>query len=203
MTAAPESPTDEALVRLIRDGAQAAFRDLTERYERRFRSFITSRLSQAMRRRVTASDILQEAHLVALQHAEEFEDRGDGSYGKWFAAIVDLRIKSAIQKHVGAERRSVAAEVTRSRRAATGMFRGREPTPSKVAAGNELRSALRDAMEALPASQRQVLALVQGERLTIEEAAARMGRSPEAARKLHRRALARLESMVTGSTDRR
>ena len=198
MTGPADTRSDEALVRLVRDGDQGAFRELSERYERRFRAYITSRLAPGMRRRVAASDILQEAHLVALQRSGEFEDRGEGSFGRWFATIVDLKIRNAIQKHVAAERRSIAAEITRSGRGPTGMFRAREPSPSKVAAGNELRAALSDAIDALPADSREVLALVQGERLTMDVAAARMGRTPAAVKKLYGRARARLEALVPG-----
>ena len=56
----------------------------------------------------------------------------------------------------------------------------------------ELEEAARRAMAALPADYGEVLRLRQEEHLSLGEAAKRMGRSKEAARKLYSRALARL-----------
>jgi RNA polymerase sigma factor (sigma-70 family) len=57
---------------------------------------------------------------------------------------------------------------------------------------NELRDSLREALAELPEDHREVLRLLQDEGLTFEVAAARMGRSVGAVKKLHGRVLARL-----------
>jgi RNA polymerase sigma factor (sigma-70 family) len=60
----------------------------------------------------------------------------------------------------------------------------------------EFRAAARAALERLPEAHREVLQLIQEEHLTVDEAAARMGRTREAVRKLYSRALARFAELI-------
>jgi RNA polymerase sigma-70 factor (ECF subfamily) len=191
-----DARSDEELVRVFQAGDQDAFRVLTDRYSARLQGQILRRLSPALRRRVAVSDILQEAHLVALEKCAEFEDRGEGSFGRWFRQIVELRIREAVRKHVDAEKRSVGKEVSRPGRRPTGDFPAREHSPSQLLIGEEAERAAAEAMAELPAPYREVLELVRGHGLSTAEAASRMGRSRESVRQLYVRALARLERML-------
>jgi RNA polymerase sigma-70 factor (ECF subfamily) len=65
----------------------------------------------------------------------------------------------------------------------------------------ESRAAVRRALDALPPDYRSVLLLTRFEGLSLAEAAARMGRSREAAKKLHARALARLALLLGAAGD--
>lgn len=187
---------DEELIRRAREGDHQAFHALSDRYAGKLDVYVKRRLLAGVQRKVGVSDILQEAHLVALERLGDFEDRGQGSFGRWFRRIVDLKIRQTLRHHLGADKRSVGLEVTRTRRAATGEFRGRGPSPSQVAAGNELRDAAEAALARLPEHFRETLRLLQDEQLTLVEAADRMGRSPDAVKKLYGRALARLEELM-------
>lgn len=90
---------------------------------------------------------------------------------------------------MGTAMRGSDREVPPGGRPDTPQFKGRGPTPSQVAVGNELRENALRAMEELPPDYRRVLQLVQTEGRTLREAAGDLDRSYEAVKKLYRRAL--------------
>ena len=77
-------------------------------------------------------------------------------------------------------------------------FEGRGPSPSEFAMGEELKSGVERAMEALPEDYKTILRLVQIEQLTLRDAGERIGRSREAAKKLYGRALNRHAELLDG-----
>jgi RNA polymerase sigma-70 factor (ECF subfamily) len=191
-----ENHEDESLVERAREGDETAFRALADRYTARLHARIRRRLRPAMNRRVAASDILQEALLTAFQRLEEFECRDDGSFERWLGRIVENKIREIVRRHVSAGKRGVGQEVSRRDRGSVADFAGGGPTPSQVVMGQELKRAIREAMDALPPDYRDVLRLLREERLTLEETAARLGRSKGATKMLYARALARLEEQI-------
>ena len=107
-------------------------------------------LSPALRRKVSASDILQEAYMVALERVGAFEDRGDGAFGAWLARIVELKTREMVRRYAGTAKRNAAAEVSRDGRTDTANFVGREPTASQLMIASETKEAARRAMAILP-----------------------------------------------------
>lgn len=191
-----EELSDEDLVERVRGGDDAAFRVLTQRYSKRLQGQIEGKLAPPLRRKVAASDILQESYLAAYRRFADFEDRGEGSFGRWFAQIVQRKVLEAVRRHAGTQKRSVAHEVTQGGRSPAGFFAAGAPTPSQIAVGNELRDAAKRALDELPESYREVLTCLRDQRLTLEETAERMDRSPAAVKQLYHRALARLEELM-------
>jgi RNA polymerase sigma-70 factor (ECF subfamily) len=184
-------PPDGDLIRRFREGDEGALRVLLARYERRLIARIERDMPQGMRRRVSSADILQDAYLVATRRLDEFEDRGEGAFLAWLGRIADLKLKETLRHHMGTEKRRSTREVPRGARPDTQQFKGREPTPSQVAVGNEMRLSAHRAMASLPDDYRRVLQLVQNDGFTLRQAADEMGRSYEAVKKLYRRALTR------------
>ena len=180
---------DDALIERIRRGDHGAFSALCARYLRTLERFAERRLPARLRRRVSVADVLQEAQLVALERMRDFESRGEGSFRNWLMRIVEFKVRQAVRRHRGAARRAIEREATRGSRTGTGHLVGREPSPSQAAIGAEVAERAREAMAALPETYREVLRLAREEHLTLREVGERMGRSPEAARKLLGRAL--------------
>jgi RNA polymerase sigma-70 factor (ECF subfamily) len=184
----PEQSESE-LIRRAREGDGEAFRILCAGCESMLRNRIRRELSPALRPKLSESDILQEGYLVAVRRLDEFEDRGDGSFGRWLERIVQLRAKAAVRYYVGAAKRSIRREVSRRDGADTPDLAGGDPTPSQMAMADELLDRVVDALDGLPDDYRDVVRLLQIERVTLEEAAKRMERSVPALRKLYGRAL--------------
>ena len=188
--------TDEALFESARNGNDDAFRVLVERHAGGLRAYIDHRLPRTLRRKISVADVAQEAHIVALRRALDFEDRGDGSFRKWLNKIAELKVKEAIRKHAGTAKRAAGREISRGKRPDTGQFVDDATTPSQAAIGAETAEQVRQALETLPEDYREVLRLTREECLTLREAAVRMGRSREAAKKLYGRALLRFKKAL-------
>ena len=187
----PEAVADEELIRRIQTGDEDSFRILFERHEAALRGRIRQALPQGLRRKVSASDLLQETRIVALRRCIEFHTLPDGTFKGWLLRIVQNKVKDAIRQYRGTAKRGARGEVERGARPETGEFLAEEPSPSEHAMASELREKIQNAMSALPEAHREVLRLTRMEHLSLVEAAKRMGRSPDATRKLYGRALAK------------
>jgi RNA polymerase sigma-70 factor (subfamily 1) len=186
----PPQDSDEDLVRRVRAGDEAAARLLFERHLPALRAKARARLPGSLRGKVAESDVIQDAWLAAFLDVGKFEDRGDGSFGKWLRAILEHKIGHEIERHVAAGKR----DVRREQRMRTGSVDGfgaepDQPSPSEEAVSAEEEDVLRAAVASLPDDYATVVRLVHIEGLTLVDAGARMGRSADATRKLYGRAL--------------
>jgi len=184
--------SDEVLVQRAGAGEEQALRILLQRHTKRLHGRVRRLLSPAIQRKVAASDILQDAYLVVHQRLSEFDDRGVGSFGAWLARIVEHKAMHAVRRYAGTAKRGGAAEISREERGDTVNFAGSAPTPSQVAMRGELKDRVRRGMETLPPDYREIIRLRQEEHLAVSAAAARMGRTQAATKKLYARALAQL-----------
>jgi RNA polymerase sigma-70 factor (ECF subfamily) len=194
--------SDEVLVRRIRAGDEAAARLLFERHLPLLRAKARARLPRVLRAKVAESDVIQDAWLAAFLDVAKFEDRGDGSFGKWLRGILEHKIGHEIGRHVEAGKR----DARREQRMQTGSADGfgaapDQPSPSEEAVSAEEQEILRAAVASLPGDYATVIRLVHVEGLTLVDAGARMDRSADAARKLYGRALAAMAQKLRGASD--
>jgi len=200
MAESRDEPSDEELVRRFRAGDETAARGLFERHADELRARAARGMPRAMRPRVAASDVVQEAWLAAFLRLADFEDRGEGSFRRWLATIAENKALDEVRHHVGATKRDVRREID----VQSGIVRLAGPARERSASADlrdaEDRAQVERAMSALPAAQREVMRLVHEERLTVEQAAARMNRSLAAVRKLYSRAVLRLAEEIGGAS---
>jgi RNA polymerase sigma-70 factor (ECF subfamily) len=159
------SGDDEALLRALRDGDERVFSDLVERW-----SGMMLRLAFAhVENRAIAEEVVQDAWLAMLRSLDRFERRS--TFRTWVLGIVVNLARSRAR----AERRSVAlssepaAPVVNPTRFlpsdhprwphhwATEPASWRTPEQELLAA--ETRNVILDAIETLPAAQREVVVL--------------------------------------------
>ncbi len=190
-----ETLGEEDQLRRAAAGDEAAFRGLFTRYTELLKARIRARLTPALRRKVDASDVLQDAYLVALQRIGEFRPEDQEAFGHWLGRIVEHKIRDTL-RHYRADKRGVGAEVTRGHRPDTVNVAGREASPIEAAIASELEERARAALRLLPEDHREVIRLVQEHRLSFREAAGRMGRTEAAVKKLYERALARFGELL-------
>jgi RNA polymerase sigma-70 factor, ECF subfamily len=156
---------DEALLRALRDGDERVFSDLVERW-----SGMMLRLALAhVENRAVAEEVVQDAWLAVLRSLARFERRS--TFRTWvFGVVVNLA-----RSRARAERRSVALSsepvgpVVHPARFlpshhprwphhwATELAPWRTPEQELLAA--ETRNVILDAIETLPAAQREVVVL--------------------------------------------
>jgi len=182
--------SEKELLRRAGRGDGDAVQALFDIYQDTLRAYARRWLPARFNRKVSVADVLQEARIVALRRAIEFQDRGNGAFRNWLLKIVQLKVKEEIRRHMRAKR-SVEREVTRGDRPDTANFVGGQPSPCEAAAGGEARELACRAMNALTEHQREVLRLSCEEQLTFKEIAARLGRSYESVKKTYGRALSR------------
>lgn len=189
-------PGDDLVAR-FQAGDKEAFRELLERHQRIVQSRLAGRMPERLRRRMSVADVVQEACLVAYDRREAFEDRGDGSFGRWLQGIAEYRLRDEIKRHLGAQKRSARREVTKAQRPETAYYAALAGTPSGQAASAEQLERIRKALGRLSPDYRTVLSLALEKGLSLREVAEQMGRSREAIKKLYGRALIRLRALVS------
>jgi RNA polymerase sigma-70 factor (ECF subfamily) len=155
---------DGAVVRRLRDGDERVFRDLIERW-----SGVMLRLALShLESRAIAEEVVQEAWLTVLRSLDRFEGRS--SFRTWVLGIVVNLARSRAR----AERRSTALSDAASHAVDSSRFLAAdhprwphhwavEPatwrTPEQELLAAETRKVILDAIDELPAAQREVLVL--------------------------------------------
>src|SRR5262249_32445428 len=144
-------------------------------------------LQSGLQGKVGASDVVQETFLEALRDFQRFEGSTEEELRAWLRRILLHNLGDLTRRYAETAKRDVAREVP----IAAPSPGGPEPglvspaeSPSKQAAAHEQDEALRRALEQLPEEARQVIQWRNYDRCSFDEIGQRLGRSPEAARKV-------------------
>jgi RNA polymerase sigma-70 factor, ECF subfamily len=148
---------DRELVDAVLGGNADAYRMLIERESRA----VMALCSSIVRDPEEASDVAQEAFLQAYRSLAGY--RGDGTFGAWVGRIAT---RMAVQR-VGARRRLATAELAVDIRADDAQV-----DPERQFMNAENATALRAAVDRLPADQREVVTLRFFNDMPIEQIAA-------------------------------
>lgn len=176
-------PSDEALIEAMQQGDRDAVGQLFDRHYDELFAFAARMLGDSH----TAADAVQEAFLRVLRYGGSFGGRS--SFRTWM-----LRVVRNVCLDLVTERR-------RRRRAAE-VLPPREPTPAPTEPDPRL-SRLRTALEALPATRREVLVLRRFHGLSYAEIGELCGISEGAARVRVHRALRQLKRELAPSPEAR
>ena len=153
-----ERLSDGELVRRARDGEEAAYSALVERY---MRSAYVVALS-VTRRHEDAEDAAQESFLVALERIEEC--RNPEKFGGWFMTIVRNRSRNLVRR----ETLRVAEELPETARADG-------PSPLGSTERSQLLDLLGEALASLSDVQREIVLLHDMEGWKHREIGERLG----------------------------
>ena len=150
--------SDAELVRGARDGNEAAFGELVERYQRAAYSVALAVLG----RHQDAEDAAQESFMVALQRLNDCRD--PNRFAGWFLTIVRNRSRNLIRR-----------ESLRSGDRIPVSARSSDPSPARSAETAALRGHLKDALEKITDVQREIVLLHDLEGWKHTEIAERLG----------------------------
>jgi len=139
--------SDEALMLEFQKGSTEAFTELFHRYAQRLYGFFRRRLAHPTR----AEELTQDVFVAVLKGATRYEPR----------ALFRTYLYSIAVRMLAAERRKAGREAAREANAA-------EPAQ---AAQSETAAWVRDAVERLEATEREILMLREYEELSYEEIA--------------------------------
>lgn len=180
LASAPSAPRagadpDRPWVIQAKQGDLAAFESLVARHERR----IYSLAFRFVRHEHDAEDITQQTFLSALEHLDDF--REEAGFGTWLTRIATHAALKVLRKRRGLNVVSLEA-ATEPAEDGDGpphpeFIADWRYTPEELAARNETRALLDEALSHLDEKHRLVFLLRDVEGLSIREAAAALGLS--------------------------
>jgi RNA polymerase sigma-70 factor (ECF subfamily) len=174
-------------------GDRAALERLLLNHYDELESRIASKLPPRLAATHAAEDILQVTFFQAFRDIGRYQARADASFSDWLARIADHRLLDAIKQHDCAKR---GGQWQRLGEIAPGDSRSAslldwiaadQTSPTSAVARSEALHALQVALASIPEDQRKAIRLRHLEGKSLEEAAAAMGRSPDAVRGLVQR----------------
>jgi len=208
----PDAPQTEELLQRARGGDSAAVSDLLDRHRQALRRLVELRLDPAIKRRIDASDIVQDVLVEASRRLKEYLTNPAMPFHLWLRHMAKDRLIDAHRRHRGAQRRSMdreqpllaAGSVDQSTLELAAQLRDPELTPAAAATWQETLRRFQAAVEQLDDTDREVILMRHFEQLSNQEIAQALGLTGAAASMRYLRAVRRLRNMLgeEGSTNR-
>jgi RNA polymerase sigma-70 factor (ECF subfamily) len=158
----------------------------------------TTQIDRKLRTRVSPSDVVQEAMLMAHRDFTQYRGRSEREFLAWLRQILIHTLHRVIDTHVRAKKRTVRCEVSleqigeRFDQSAANLLSALidpGPSPSAGPRAREAVVALADQLGKLPPHYRDVLVLRNLQGLGFEEVAQRLDKSVGAVRMIWLRAM--------------
>lgn len=179
-------------------GDPDAVEALLERHLPRLRAFVRLRMGRELRRKESASDLVQSACREVLRQIDRYEHRSESNFRSWLFTTALRKIQDRVD-YYRADKRDVRHEISadgsRGLEALARVYADFD-TPSAQLAMKERVARLEAAFDRLSPEHREVITLARIVGLPHREVAAAMGRSETASRMLLYRALAALASAL-------
>jgi RNA polymerase sigma-70 factor, ECF subfamily len=197
----PDRTTAADLIAKARQG-DAECRDRLFGLCRSYLGFVArSQVETWLRRKVDASDLVQETMLEAYRDFDRFEGRTEGEWLAWLKKILRHNAADFVRRYQGTAKREAGKEVP-FRDPADSLARGApEPAAQQATPSQEFMQIDDDlrvtaALAELPPAYQEVIALRNLERLPFNEVADRMSRTRPAAQMLWLRAIRKLQEVL-------
>lgn len=172
------------------------FAEVLERLLPSVQAFVRLRMGAAVSARESSSDVIQSVCRELLEDRESsFEFRGEEALRAWLHTAALRKIMQKARHH-NASRRAVDREIAFDADPALAATYASCVTPSRNASAREQVVEFERAFWKLGPTDQQIITMIKVARLSHAEAAKHLGRTPEAARSLLRRALVRLAALL-------
>lgn len=197
------APDTDELLRRCAAGDSAARNQLLNRHRDRLKRTVEARLDPRLRARVDSSDVVQDALVEANGKMDDYLRERPIPFYSWLRQIALQRMTKLHEHH-----KSLKRDVQREQGQATGWLGGSEGALAQLMADSgmgpcehllreERRRRVREALERLSPSDREVLALRHLDHLSPAEVAVVLGISEGAVKMRHARALIRLQALLS------
>jgi RNA polymerase sigma-70 factor, ECF subfamily len=191
----------ELLMDKARAGDLSARGRLLELYRNYLRLVARSLIRAPLTLQLDASDLVQETFLKAHRDFAQFAGSAERELVAWLRQILVRTLANQAKHHRtrGRDQRrqeSLDVLLDRSSLAIQQQLADSIASPSSHAVQREQSVLLADALARLPADYREVFILRNLEQVPVDEIATRMGRSPNAVRKLWGRAMVALKQAM-------
>ncbi len=191
----------EELIQRIQQGSEPALLEFLEIHRAPLLAFINKNMSDALKSKVEANDILQEVSLNAVSAFSEFDFEKKTPFN-WLCHLAERRIIDNHRKYFQVQKRAAGREI---RQPAGGDGAGQGfmdllvasmTSPSQAFSRGAREMKLLTALESLPEESREAIRLKYVEGLNSSEIADQLGKSDVAVRVLVSRAMAKLQDQL-------
>ena len=160
-----------------------------------------SQVETWLRRKVDASDLVQETMLEACRDFERFEGGTEQEWLAWLRKILNHNAADFVRRYRGTAKRAVGREVpfrdpADSRSPGAPEPAAQQPTPSQEFLQLDTELRVTAALGELPPDYQEVILLRNLQRMAFNEVAERMGRSRPAVQMLWMRAIRSLQAVL-------
>jgi len=206
----PDAPETQELLALARGGDSQAVNQLLDRHREALRRLVELRMDRALRRRVDASDVVQEVLVEANRRLRDYlAESSPMPFHLWLRHMAQDRLIDAHRRHRVAQRRSLDREqplnapggIDQSTIELAGQLCDPQLTPSAAATWQETLRRFQEAVERLDDIDREIILMRHFEKLSNQEAAEVLGLTSAAASMRYLRAVRRLRVLLGGEED--
>jgi len=192
------------LLTQVRRGNSQQLGQLLQLYHNYLTILATAQLDGRLRRRVSPSDLVQEAMLGAYRDFSQFRGGSEPELLAWLRQILINCLRHAYRAHVQADRRDLRREISfdemnhsldQSAAKLANVLADEATSPSGAAAAQERAVEIANHLAQLRPDYRDVIVLRNLQGLSFEEVANRMNRKPGAVRMLWLRAIEKFRQL--------
>jgi RNA polymerase sigma-70 factor (ECF subfamily) len=157
----------------------------------------------SLRVKISDSDLVQTTFLEAQRSFVQFQGTTQDEFLAWLFGILlhnvqDMRTRFMQTGKRELKREEISLDDERAGPVLEQVLITKNTSPETKAQEREIKEALLRSFRALPERYQRVIRLHSWERLPYEDIGHKLGCSPEAARKLHQRAIHRLSESIRG-----
>jgi RNA polymerase sigma-70 factor (ECF subfamily) len=174
-----------------------------DRFRPYLRLLAQARLDPLLRRKLDASDVVQQTLLEAHQGKAGFRGRTTAEQAAWLRQILARNLANAVRdlrrdKRDAARERSLEAALEQSASALEAWLADEQSSPSRQADRHERAVRVAEALDRLPANQREAVVLRYWEGRPLAEIAGRLQTTTAAVSGLLQRGLRNLREHLRG-----
>jgi RNA polymerase sigma-70 factor (ECF subfamily) len=181
---------------------------LLDRHRHRLKRMVAVRMDPQLNARFDPSDVVQDVLAEAARKLPDYASSISIPFYPWLRRIARDRLIDLHERHVRAQKRSVAREgppylglPDESAMHLAEQMVARGTSPSGGVLREELRTRVRSALEELDPADREILVMRHLEQLQVNEIASLLGVSEGAVKMRRLRAAERLRELLEGNTE--
>lgn len=192
------------LEKRLKAGEIEVFAEVFTQHRARIWQIVNFRINDHIRGRVDPDDVVQDIYLAAEKRLKYFVEGNFPTIFLWLRLVAVQTLSNVHRKHLGTESRTALKEIsmTGEKRwdhtsfCLSQRFIAHMSTPSQAVARGELATQIREALDTMNETDREILALRHFEELTNREVALELGISPKASSIRYIRALEKLRHIL-------
>lgn len=196
-------PDQEETQILMRDAAQGnaeAAGRLLDRHRDSLVRMVRYRLNRGLARRLDASDVVQDALLVASRRLDDYLRNPEMPFHAWLRVVTRERLVDAYRRQL-ADKRDAGREQSQAANSRPSLdpaaqLRDEQLTPAAMLLRKEFAERFYQAVDQLAEDAKEIILMRHGEQLTNSQAAELLGLSEAAAGMRYLRALRQLKSIL-------